>query len=214
VDALDSDVTRRTRLAAERTWLAWWRSGIAASTAAVADTRGAAHRHRRGDRRVERDHGQHREADPQEDGREDGAAAEAAPQAGAVGDRVGEHQHDDHTGGACRDERRQRGLTREQDVARIGAQQVGHQREQADRQAAADEQGGQRHPAPISTPASISSMPAGRGPPKIAEIAEEDPAVESTAGCVDRAARDARPPRRPPIRARSGAPRGPAPRRS
>jgi putative membrane protein len=30
------DVTRRTRLAAERTWLAWWRSGIAASTAAVA----------------------------------------------------------------------------------------------------------------------------------------------------------------------------------
>lgn len=32
----DIDVTRRTRLAAERTWLAWWRSGIAASTAAVA----------------------------------------------------------------------------------------------------------------------------------------------------------------------------------
>jgi putative membrane protein len=32
----DDDVTRRTRLAAERTWLAWWRSGIAASTAAVA----------------------------------------------------------------------------------------------------------------------------------------------------------------------------------
>jgi putative membrane protein len=30
------DVTRRTRLAAERTWLAWWRSGIAAATAAVA----------------------------------------------------------------------------------------------------------------------------------------------------------------------------------
>jgi putative membrane protein len=30
------DVTRRTLLAAERTWLAWWRSGIAASTAAVA----------------------------------------------------------------------------------------------------------------------------------------------------------------------------------
>jgi uncharacterized membrane protein YidH (DUF202 family) len=29
-------VTRRTRLAAERTWLAWWRSGIAAATAAVA----------------------------------------------------------------------------------------------------------------------------------------------------------------------------------
>jgi uncharacterized membrane protein YidH (DUF202 family) len=32
----DGDVTRRTRLAAERTWLAWWRSGIAAATAAVA----------------------------------------------------------------------------------------------------------------------------------------------------------------------------------
>ena len=32
----DRDVTRRTRLAAERTWLAWWRSGIAAATAAVA----------------------------------------------------------------------------------------------------------------------------------------------------------------------------------
>jgi putative membrane protein len=32
----DSDVSRRTRLAAERTWLAWWRSGIAVSTAAVA----------------------------------------------------------------------------------------------------------------------------------------------------------------------------------
>ncbi|MDX6635216.1 MAG: putative rane protein [Solirubrobacterales bacterium] len=31
----DGDVTRRTRLAAERTWLAWWRSGIAAATAAV-----------------------------------------------------------------------------------------------------------------------------------------------------------------------------------
>jgi uncharacterized membrane protein YidH (DUF202 family) len=31
----DHDVTRRTRLAAERTWLAWWRSGIAAATAAV-----------------------------------------------------------------------------------------------------------------------------------------------------------------------------------
>ena len=30
------DVTRRTRLAAERTWLAWWRSGIAAATAALA----------------------------------------------------------------------------------------------------------------------------------------------------------------------------------
>jgi putative membrane protein len=32
----DDDVTRRTRLAAERTWLAWWRSGIASATAAVA----------------------------------------------------------------------------------------------------------------------------------------------------------------------------------
>jgi putative membrane protein len=32
----DDDVTRRTRLAAERTWLAWWRSGIATATAAVA----------------------------------------------------------------------------------------------------------------------------------------------------------------------------------
>jgi uncharacterized membrane protein YidH (DUF202 family) len=31
----DRDITRRTRLAAERTWLAWWRSGIAAATAAV-----------------------------------------------------------------------------------------------------------------------------------------------------------------------------------
>ena len=29
-------MTRRTLLAAERTWLAWWRSGIAAITAAVA----------------------------------------------------------------------------------------------------------------------------------------------------------------------------------
>jgi uncharacterized membrane protein YidH (DUF202 family) len=32
----EDDVTRRTRLAAERTWLAWWRSGIAAATASVA----------------------------------------------------------------------------------------------------------------------------------------------------------------------------------
>lgn len=32
----DQDVTRRTLLAAERTWLAWWRSAIAASAAAVA----------------------------------------------------------------------------------------------------------------------------------------------------------------------------------
>ena len=30
------DADRRTRLAAERTWLAWWRSGIAAATASVA----------------------------------------------------------------------------------------------------------------------------------------------------------------------------------
>jgi inner membrane protein YidH len=35
VTELDDDVTRRTRLAAERTWLAWWRSGIATATAAV-----------------------------------------------------------------------------------------------------------------------------------------------------------------------------------
>lgn len=34
-DSGADDVTRRTRLAAERTWLAWWRSGIAAATAAV-----------------------------------------------------------------------------------------------------------------------------------------------------------------------------------
>ncbi|HEY6781391.1 MAG TPA: DUF202 domain-containing protein [Thermoleophilaceae bacterium] len=31
----DEDVTRRTLLAAERTWLAWWRSGIAAAGVAV-----------------------------------------------------------------------------------------------------------------------------------------------------------------------------------
>jgi putative membrane protein len=31
-----ADATRRTRLAAERTWLAWWRSGIASATAAIA----------------------------------------------------------------------------------------------------------------------------------------------------------------------------------
>jgi putative membrane protein len=36
VSAPADDVSRRTLLAAERTWLAWWRSGIAASTAAVA----------------------------------------------------------------------------------------------------------------------------------------------------------------------------------
>jgi putative membrane protein len=35
-EAEDTDVTRRTMLAAERTWLAWWRSGIAAATASVA----------------------------------------------------------------------------------------------------------------------------------------------------------------------------------
>jgi len=35
-DAEFGDATRRTRLAAERTWLAWWRSGIAAATAALA----------------------------------------------------------------------------------------------------------------------------------------------------------------------------------
>lgn len=35
-DQGDTDVTRRTMLAAERTWLAWWRSGIAAATASVA----------------------------------------------------------------------------------------------------------------------------------------------------------------------------------
>jgi putative membrane protein len=32
----DVDASRRTILAAERTWLAWWRSGIAAATASVA----------------------------------------------------------------------------------------------------------------------------------------------------------------------------------
>ena len=36
MEASDRDVTRRTLLAAERTWLAWWRSGIAAAAAAVA----------------------------------------------------------------------------------------------------------------------------------------------------------------------------------
>ena len=33
---MPDDVTRRTFLAEERTWLAWWRSGIATATAAVA----------------------------------------------------------------------------------------------------------------------------------------------------------------------------------
>jgi putative membrane protein len=32
----DVDATRRTRLAAERTWLAWWRSGIASAATSVA----------------------------------------------------------------------------------------------------------------------------------------------------------------------------------
>lgn len=36
MDRLEDDASRRTLLAAERTWLAWWRSGIAAATAAVA----------------------------------------------------------------------------------------------------------------------------------------------------------------------------------
>lgn len=35
-DAEAADVSRRTRLAAERTWLAWWRSGIAATAASLA----------------------------------------------------------------------------------------------------------------------------------------------------------------------------------
>ncbi len=35
-DAEVADVSRRTRLAAERTWLAWWRSGIAATAASLA----------------------------------------------------------------------------------------------------------------------------------------------------------------------------------
>jgi putative membrane protein len=35
-DPADVDATRRTRLAAERTWLAWWRSGIAAAATSVA----------------------------------------------------------------------------------------------------------------------------------------------------------------------------------
>jgi putative membrane protein len=32
----DEDVTRRTMLAAERTWLAWWRTALGASVAALA----------------------------------------------------------------------------------------------------------------------------------------------------------------------------------
>jgi putative membrane protein len=35
-DAEIVDVTRRTRLAAERTWLAWWRTGVAVTTASIA----------------------------------------------------------------------------------------------------------------------------------------------------------------------------------
>jgi putative membrane protein len=35
-DGAEADASRRTVLAAERTWLAWWRSGIAAATASVA----------------------------------------------------------------------------------------------------------------------------------------------------------------------------------
>ena len=35
-EGAQDDVTRRTFLAEERTWLAWWRSGIAAATAAAA----------------------------------------------------------------------------------------------------------------------------------------------------------------------------------
>ena len=35
-DAEAADVSRRTRLAAERTWLAGWRSGIAATAASLA----------------------------------------------------------------------------------------------------------------------------------------------------------------------------------
>jgi putative membrane protein len=31
----DTDVTRRTHLAAERTWLAWWRTGIATAATAI-----------------------------------------------------------------------------------------------------------------------------------------------------------------------------------
>lgn len=35
-DAENRDVTRRTLLAAERTWLAWWRSGLASAAVAIA----------------------------------------------------------------------------------------------------------------------------------------------------------------------------------
>jgi putative membrane protein len=36
MDAEFQDVTRRTHLAAERTWLAWWRTAIAAAIGALA----------------------------------------------------------------------------------------------------------------------------------------------------------------------------------
>jgi putative membrane protein len=36
VSAEERDVTRRTHLAAERTWLAWWRTAIAAAIGALA----------------------------------------------------------------------------------------------------------------------------------------------------------------------------------
>jgi len=35
-DPDQSDVTRRTQLAAERTWLAWWRTGVAVAAVAIA----------------------------------------------------------------------------------------------------------------------------------------------------------------------------------
>jgi putative membrane protein len=36
MEASLDDVTRRTQLAAERTWLAWWRTGIASAVGALA----------------------------------------------------------------------------------------------------------------------------------------------------------------------------------
>jgi inner membrane protein YidH len=39
----DRDASRRTRLALERTWLAWWRTGLAVSVAALAVGRIAPH---------------------------------------------------------------------------------------------------------------------------------------------------------------------------
>ena len=51
----DDDVTRRTRLAAERTWLAWWRSGVAGyAVLAAAMFVGAALRRRAVGRALER----------------------------------------------------------------------------------------------------------------------------------------------------------------